>query len=374
MATILVVDDRAVNREFLLTLLGYGGHRLLEASNGNEALRLAIAERPDLVISDLAMPYMDGYEFIRLLRSDPEISTRIIILSAAHLETEARALTRACGVSHYLTKPVEPMELLRVVDLVLDEAPPRPVPRSTLDEYTIGQHMRKLGKTIEKNAEALAALNEKLDRRIVEQTESLRAAHSRVETRWASDARTEESVKKAEPLPRSALRDPLTGLFSRRYLEESLQRELARANRGDDLLGVLLIALDQGKRVRDNFGHIVGDALLVAAADCLRALSGPKDILCRLEGEEFAVAMNGASLEEVGKRADAMHGGIHQLRVEGANLHVQHLTLSIGTAVYPGHGATSADLIKAADDALRKAKGRGGDCTVASATERAGHR
>ena len=371
MAKILVVDDRPVNREFLLTLLGYGGHRLLEASNGADALRLAAAERPDLVISDLAMPYMDGYEFIRLLRSDPEISTRIIVLSAAHLEPEARALTRACGVSHYLTKPVEPMELLKVVDLVLAEAAPRPVQRSTLDEYTIGQHMRQMGKVIEQNAEQLDALNEKLDRRVGEHTEALRAAHSRVETRWASDAQTEDSVRKAQELAASALRDPLTGLFIRRYLEESLERELAGADRGDHPLGVLFIALDQGKHIRDNFGHIVRDATLVAVAEYLRSLRGPNDILCRLEQEEFALAMNGAPLEEAGKLAEAMHEGIRQLRVKGTNLHVERLTLSIGVAAYPRHGATGPDLIKTASDALREAKRQGSGRTVASAAERA---
>lgn len=360
MATILVVDDRAVNREFLVTLLGYGGHRVLEAANGTDGLRLAIAERPELVISDLSMPYMDGYEFIRLLRSDPEISTRIVVLSAAHLEPEALALTRACGVSHYLTKPVEPVELLRVVDRVLAEAPPRPVQRSTLDEYTIGQHMRQMGKVIEQNAEQLETLNEKLDQRIGEHIKALQAAHSRVETRWASDAQAEEALRKAQQLAEIALRDPLTGLFVRGHLEESLRRELARADRGGEPLSLLFIALDQGKRIRGNFGHIVVDATLVAVGEYLRSLKGPKDLACRLEEEEFALAMNGAPLEEARKRAEAMLEGVQQLRVEGANLHVEHVTLSIGVAVYPTHGRTGSDLIKAASDALREAKRQGG--------------
>src|SRR5260221_14750194 len=105
MATILIVDDRPTNREFLLTLLGYGGHRLLEAADGAEALAVAKAERPDLVIADILMPTMDGYEFVRRLRTDPAISATPVIFCTAHYhEQEARNLARACGVSHILTK------------------------------------------------------------------------------------------------------------------------------------------------------------------------------------------------------------------------------------------------------------------------------
>ena len=74
MATILIVDDRPTNRQFLLTLLGYGGHRLLEAANGAEALERVRAERPDLVITDILMPTMDGYEFVAHLRADPDLA------------------------------------------------------------------------------------------------------------------------------------------------------------------------------------------------------------------------------------------------------------------------------------------------------------
>src|SRR6266446_5589635 len=74
-ATILIVDDRPANREYLVTLLGYGGHRLLEAADGAEALALARAERPDLVIADILMPTMDGYELVRQIRADSVIAT-----------------------------------------------------------------------------------------------------------------------------------------------------------------------------------------------------------------------------------------------------------------------------------------------------------
>jgi PAS domain S-box-containing protein len=118
--TILVLDDDTVNRQLLVTLLGYQDYRLLESSLAAEALALARAERPDLIISDVLMPQMDGYEFVRRLRDDPDIaSTRVIFYTAAYQEHEARALADACGVARVLTKPAEPETILDVVRSVL---------------------------------------------------------------------------------------------------------------------------------------------------------------------------------------------------------------------------------------------------------------
>ena len=83
MATILIVDDRSSNRQFLTTLLGYGGHRLLEAVNGAQALEIARVERPDLVITDILMPTMDGFEFTQRLRSDSELAVSPVIFHTA---------------------------------------------------------------------------------------------------------------------------------------------------------------------------------------------------------------------------------------------------------------------------------------------------
>src|SRR5437016_13352504 len=90
MATILVVDDRPTNREFLKTLLGHQSHQVLEAIDGAEALALVKSARPDLVISDIRMPTMDGYEFVHRLRADPIIADIPVIVNTAHyLDREA---------------------------------------------------------------------------------------------------------------------------------------------------------------------------------------------------------------------------------------------------------------------------------------------
>lgn len=163
MATILIVDDRSTNREFLVTLLGYGGHRLLEAADGAEGLALTRAERPDLVIADILMPTMDGYEFVRQLRADPTVAgTRVIFYTAHYHEPEARKLATACGVRDILTKPCEPEEVLRVVAAALGgsrDAPPAPPP----DEPAFDrEHLTVLTDKLSEKVNELGRTNERL--------------------------------------------------------------------------------------------------------------------------------------------------------------------------------------------------------------------
>jgi CheY-like chemotaxis protein len=120
MATFLVVDDHPTNREFLVTLLGYRGHHLLQAADGAEALEVARAEHPDLIISDILMPTMDGYEFVRQLRADPDLGHLPVIFSTAHyLDQEASALAHQCGVPFILPKPSDPETVLGMVNAAL---------------------------------------------------------------------------------------------------------------------------------------------------------------------------------------------------------------------------------------------------------------
>ena len=115
-ATILIVDDHVLNREFLMTLLGYGGHRLLEAANGAEGLTMVQAEKPDLVISDILMPNMDGYEFVTRLHGNPETAdVPVIFYTATYREREAMAVAQSCGVRWVLPKPSDPEVILRTV-------------------------------------------------------------------------------------------------------------------------------------------------------------------------------------------------------------------------------------------------------------------
>jgi PAS domain S-box-containing protein len=127
MATILIAEDRAVDRLYLATLLGYEGHGILEASDGAEALALVLSYLPNLVISDVLMPTMDGYELVRQMRAIPAVAaTPVIFYTATYHEREARALAERCGVRDIITKPSEPEVILAKVAAALGR--PRAVP------------------------------------------------------------------------------------------------------------------------------------------------------------------------------------------------------------------------------------------------------
>ncbi|GEM_PF-4038061 len=133
MATILVVDDRSINRQFLVTLLGYFNHRMLEAADGQEAFEIAQAQRPDLVIADILMPRMNGIELSERLRADPELSAiAIIFYSATYRLEETRRLAAQSGVRYVIGKPAEPETILQIVEQAIGTAPSMPVwqPRS----------------------------------------------------------------------------------------------------------------------------------------------------------------------------------------------------------------------------------------------------
>lgn len=132
MATILIVDDHALNRAFLMTLLGYTEHRLLEAVDGVQGLEIARKERPDLVISDILMPNMDGHEFVMRMRTDAALAEMpVIFYTAGYHEAEARVIARTCGVSHVLAKPAEPELILSTIQRVLG-LPDQPMVLPTL--------------------------------------------------------------------------------------------------------------------------------------------------------------------------------------------------------------------------------------------------
>src|SRR5690242_11239966 len=141
MATILVIDDKETNRKVLSTLLRHTGHQVLEAINGQDGLSKAHITHPDLIITDLLMPVMDGFEFVRLLRADAiHAHVPVIYCTATYLEASARALADACGPNHFLTKPFEPSTLLEVVESALgpdsnrQSTAPAPLPEPAIHE------------------------------------------------------------------------------------------------------------------------------------------------------------------------------------------------------------------------------------------------
>jgi diguanylate cyclase (GGDEF)-like protein/PAS domain S-box-containing protein len=162
MARVLVVDDVAVNRELVATLLRYAGHELAEARDGEDALARTRAFRPDLVVCDILMPRMDGYEFVRRLRDEPAIAgTAIIFYTASFLEKEARMLAYACGVLNVLTKPCEPQEILAAVASALAAGGPTPPAPHAVPEFD-RDHLRLVTDKLAQKAQELERANDRL--------------------------------------------------------------------------------------------------------------------------------------------------------------------------------------------------------------------
>lgn len=176
------------------------------------------------------------------------------------------------------------------------------------------------------------------------------------------------NLKLRERLRNQSIRDPLTALFNRRYLEETLERELRRSVRHGRPLTVIMLDLDHFKTFNDSFGHAAGDAVLQAAGDLLQTFLRKEDIACRYGGEELAIVLPEASLEFAGQRADELRKAFKNLRTQFKDQSLGVVTVSMGVASYPEHGSTGNDLLRAADAALYLAKERGRDRVVVSSS------
>jgi diguanylate cyclase (GGDEF)-like protein len=166
-----------------------------------------------------------------------------------------------------------------------------------------------------------------------------------------------------ESLRAQSIRDPLTTLFNRRYMEETLERELARAARHDSTVGMVMLDVDNFKHFNDEFGHRAGDDALVEISAMLARTIRVEDIACRYGGEEFTVIMPGAPLEATKRRAAEIGSAVRDISFqEPSGERVTGLTVSMGISMFPSHGDTVAALMRAADLALLAAKHAGRDC------------
>jgi diguanylate cyclase (GGDEF)-like protein len=161
-----------------------------------------------------------------------------------------------------------------------------------------------------------------------------------------------------EQLREQANRDPLTGLYNRRYLDSTLERELARCKRSGQPLSLILIDVDHFKRLNDTYGHQAGDKVLIRLGTILGRMARAGDVACRYGGEEFLMLMPTMPLETALERAEELRAIFGAMVVPFGDFRLQ-TTLSIGISVYPGHGISGDELIRVADHALYQAKNAG---------------
>jgi diguanylate cyclase (GGDEF)-like protein len=175
------------------------------------------------------------------------------------------------------------------------------------------------------------------------------------------------NLRLSESLSIQSIRDPLTGLFNRRYMEETLQREIYRASRKQHEIGVVMADIDHFKRFNDLHGHAAGDLVLTQLAGLLKTRLRGTDIACRYGGEEFVFVFIESSLEDTVARASELKEEVKGLRLSYEGQEIGPIALSMGVSAYPASGNRPEELLRAADAALYRAKQAGRDRVVSAA-------
>ncbi len=313
---ILIVDDRPENLVALEAILEGPGRDILMARSGNEALEMLLEHEIALVILDVQMPGMDGFETATLMRR-VERCRHIPIIFVTAINTEEANVFKGyeSGAVDYILKPLEPVILQAKarVFLELDRQ------RRELEEKTIA-----LERTI--------ARQEEYKRLIEEQNRALKEL---------------------------AIRDGLTGIYNHRHFQELLAREVALAKRYGHDLGCLMMDLDHFKEVNDVHGHQFGDFVLKEFVRLVQQEIRSSDIFARYGGEEFVLLLPSISRDGVRKVAEKIRATVetHQFRLHA---HERRVTVTIGIFHgRPERDFSEADLLRYADKALYQAKAKG---------------
>jgi diguanylate cyclase (GGDEF)-like protein len=298
--------------------------RVVPASSGKEALRLLGEQDFDVILSDQRMPGMTGAELLTRARREHPEAVRVLLTGYSDLPALVHAVNEG-GIYFHLSKPWASAEL----ETVLGGA---------------AEHARVL----RENRGLVAQLenaNADLEKRVAARTHDLVEANARI----AEMART----------------DSLTGLPNRRAFDEALAREVARAHRSGTPLVLALADLDHFKRINDEFGHPVGDAVLAAAGACLRSLLRSYDQAARYGGEELALLLPDTTVEQGFVVAERVRAAVASLVVPGCG---RAVTVSVGVAgLAPAE--EPASLVRRSDTALYAAKQAGRDRVVRAGEE-----
>lgn len=318
MTKILVVEDDAGMNSYIAMALRIEGHDVLQAHDGSQALRILQEQIPDLILSDMQMPRLNGLEFALELRSTPATqSIPLIFVTGRHdLEDRIQGLEYAVD---YIVKPFATPELLARV-------------RTAMRLRNLETELRTANEQLARANKSLAEANAQLKQLV--------------------------------------LTDELTQICNRRGFDKWLEDELWRTHRQGNPLALLMFDLDHFKQVNDMWGHAQGDAVLQEFARLLRNSSRHIDVVSRFGGEEFAVVLpatdlDGARVFAEKARKSLESAGIPRVTADAENLSPLHVTTSCGGIVLEnlveseGLEGLNTRLVQAADDLLYLAKATG---------------
>lgn len=356
MANILISVGNASIRRYLAMALELKGHQVFKAESDEQAREMIRAIKLDLLLIDVLMPQAGGYQLVRRLRM--EFGTQlpsVIFLASPYMESEARLLADACGVSRVITNVTDSDAFLAAVAAALSEPPTRRAEAPGGNDTGNGLH--RIVNSLYGRVAELKMINARLGHNAATGAAQLEIARSALKREVIKRLRTERDMTlENQQLRAQSVRDPLTGLYNRRYLEESLSREQSRAKRSGRPLGMMMTDIDYFKRCTETFGQSAGETMLRAAGRCMESMARSEDILCRYGGEKFVLVMTNAAPEILLRRADALRTALTKLCVEHEHRSIGPITLSIGLASFPDQGSSAAEVLHAADTALNQAK------------------
>ena len=298
---VLVVDDLPDNVEILRVRLESRGYAVATAANGEEALAAVRADPPQLILCDVMMPGIDGYEVARRIKQDGQLPFIPIILVTALGETEHIVQGLNTGADDYIAKPYHFQELEARVRAML----------------------------------RIKRLQDELDQK----NRELEVANKR--------------------LRKLSVTDGLTELFNHRHVHELLHEEFERSRRSQEPLAVVMIDLDRFKAINDTYGHPTGDVVLFETARILKDTAREIDMVGRYGGEEFIAILPNTDEAEGARFAERVRKAVeaHLYRDEATEI---RMTCSSGVASFPADGVlTPEELLKSADEALYVAKESG---------------
>jgi len=304
---ILVVDDIPLNIELLRTYLKSSGYQVFEAQDGEEALLLVSQKKPDLILLDVMMPKINGFEVCRRIKSDSKTQFVPIVLVTALQNVEDKVQGIEAGADDFITKPFNKMELLARVKSLL----------------------------------RIKFLHDELEEKVNQ---------------------LDEARKRLQQL---AVTDGLTGLYNYRFFKEQLKHELNRALRHNLSISLIMMDIDFFKFYNDTNGHPAGDKVLKKIAKVITQNLRKIDIAARYGGEEFVVILPETNLESAKFVSEKI-----RLLVESEKIEFEEkqpngcLTISLGLAIFPQDTKNGDDLISVADQRLYKAKRKGKNVVV----------
>lgn len=277
---ILIVEDSPTQAERLKYILEREGFAVTWARHGKEALTLLEHFQPDLIISDIVMPHMNGFELCQHIKRETRWQHIPVILLTSLTSMEDVMHGLKCGAENFITKPYNDYLLLRRIEFILLNKNPK-----TVNQGEHGIEIIFGGKKHFINSDPGQILS-----LLISTFESAVAKNQELEAANRELAKAKALLEKqAEELQALSLQDSLTGLYNRRGFMTLGEHQLKVASRNLNHLSLMFIDLDDLKYINDTFGHAMGDRAIIAAAQILQITYRQSDIIARLGGDEFAV-------------------------------------------------------------------------------------